>query len=60
MRITVGSRQSRLAVRQAQIVMEELEKYHPEAEVRSGGKAFLSRSWIWLCRRGGSIWLSTV
>lgn len=33
MRITVGSRQSRLAVRQAQIVMEELEKYHPEAEV---------------------------
>ena len=78
MRITVGSRQSRLAVRQVQIVMEELEKYHPEAEVslvtmkttgdrilhktldQIGGKAFLSRSWIWLCRRGGSIWLSTV
>ena len=33
MRITVGSRQSRLAVRQAQIVMEELKRHHPEAEI---------------------------
>ena len=33
MRLAVGSRQSRLAVRQAQIVMEELKKHHPEARI---------------------------
>ena len=33
MRLAVGSRQSRLAVRQAQIVMEELKRHHPEAEI---------------------------
>ena len=73
--IRIGSRESRLAVTQTEIIKGQIEAHFPHIRVeivtmkttgdrildrsRSEEKVCLSRSWIRLCERDGSICLCT-